>query len=228
MPGKGWKSGLFVVVLCLMRARLWAAEPDFHFDPVDYHGSRFLTVVLLFGMGLVLYSLIRYRGNTPTPLAWGLLVANLIAIPAVVLPLGTVLVVARAEKPEFCATCHLAMKGHIDDMMDPKSESLAAIHFKNRYIPSNQCYECHTSYGINGTVEAKMSGIVDLYKYYTRTFHKPIKMRTPYPNGDCLKCHGQSVKWLGQHGDFKESVFKGEMRCLDCHGSSNPAHTVKE
>ena len=48
------------------------------------------------------------------------------------------------------------MQVYVDDMLDSESESLAAVHYKNRYIPSNQCYDCHTSYGMFGTVEAKM------------------------------------------------------------------------
>jgi hypothetical protein len=77
-------------------------------------------------------------------------------------------------------------------------------------------------------LEAKMSGTIDLYKYYTRTFHKPVKMRESYPNGDCLKCHAQAVKWQAQHGDFKAALFSGETKCLDCHAAMNPPHTVKE
>ena len=56
------------------------------------------------------------------------------------------------------------MQSFVDDMRDPKSESMAAVHFKNKYIPDNQCYVCHTSYGMFGTVEAKMSGMIDVYR----------------------------------------------------------------
>jgi cytochrome c nitrite reductase small subunit len=203
-------------------------EPSFNFDRVDYLGSRFLAGLLVLGIIAVLYSMIRYHGRTTNAWSWVLLGASGLVIPAVSLSFGTILVFERAEKPDFCASCHVAMIGHVNDMHDPNSKSLAALHYKNRYIPANQCYECHTSYGINGTVEAKLSGTIDLYKYYTRTFHKPLKMRSPYPNGDCLKCHAQSAKWLNQHGDFKDTLFKGEMHCMECHGAWNPAHTVKD
>ncbi len=140
--------------------------------------------------------------------------------------LGTLLVFDRAERVEFCASCHLTMQTFVDDMRDPKSESLAAVHFKNKYIPDNQCYVCHTSYGMFGTVEAKMSGMIDVYKYFTRTYPKVLSMREPYPNHDCLKCHVESAKWLkhDEHAATRDDLFADKMKCLDCHGSDHPAH----
>jgi hypothetical protein len=120
------------------------------------------------------------------------------------------------------------MKSFVDDMKNPQSASLAALHYKNRYIPDNQCYNCHTSYGIFGTVEAKKEGLTDVYKYYTRTFHSPIKMRHPYPNHDCLKCHAGSAKWLASHEDYKDSLFSGQATCMQCHADSNPAHNIAQ
>ena len=140
---------------------------------------------------------------------------------------GNLLVFERAEKVEFCASCHLTMQVYVDDMVDPESESLAAVHYKNRYIPSKQCYDCHTSYGMFGTVEAKMAGTIDTYKYYTGIYTFPIKMRHPYSNGDCLKCHAESVKWKGQemHVENREGLFADEMSCLECHDPmGHPAH----
>src|SRR5262249_21758802 len=122
----------------------------------------------------------------------------------------------------------LSMKEYIDDLKDANSESLAAIHFKNKYIPSNQCYQCHTQYGINGTFEAKKAGTIDVYKYFTRTFHKPLKMRSPYPNDDCLKCHNEAPKFQMQelHVISKDTILSGETKCMDCHKETHPAHVL--
>jgi len=203
-----------------------AQDNEFQHDPIEYYTSRILSLILIAGIGLVLYSLIRYRGRTKVPLSWGLLLAAVGVIPLTTGLVGTVLVFERAERVEFCASCHLTMKEYVDDLKNPDSKSLASLHFKNSYIPSNQCYQCHTSYGMHGTVEAKMSGMIDVYKYYTRTFVKPIKMRTPYKNDDCLKCHSGSAKWQPIHADFKDAIYSGESKCLDCHGDEHPAHTL--
>jgi nitrate/TMAO reductase-like tetraheme cytochrome c subunit len=118
------------------------------------------------------------------------------------------------------------MQSFVDDMQDPKSESMAAVHFKNKYIPDNQCYVCHTSYGMFGTVEAKMSGMVDVYRYFTRTYPKIISMRESYPNHDCLKCHAESAKWLKQdeHIMARDDLFADKTKCMDCHAADHPAH----
>ena len=203
-----------------------AQENQFQHDPIEYYTSRILAVIMVFGIALGLYSLLRYRGRTQGPLSWALLLASVGVLPAATGVVGTILAFERAERVEFCASCHLTMKEYVDDLQNPDSKSLASLHFKNRYIPSNQCYQCHTSYGMHGTVEAKMAGLIDVYKYYTRTFSKPIKMRTPYKNDDCLKCHNESAKWQPIHADFKDAIYSGDSKCLDCHGDEHPAHTL--
>jgi cytochrome c nitrite reductase small subunit len=198
----------------------------FHTDPVDVWGSRFLIVTIGFGILLLLFNLLKNRGSTAGPASWALLAAGVVLVPLTATGLGTLLVFARAERVEFCASCHLTMKKFVEDMKDPKSESLAAVHFKNKYIPDDQCYDCHTSYGMFGTVEAKMAGMVDVYKYFTHTYPKVIAMREPYPNHDCLKCHAESAKWLkhDEHIAAKDDLFADKMKCLDCHGADHPAH----
>jgi nitrate/TMAO reductase-like tetraheme cytochrome c subunit len=198
----------------------------FQSDPVERFGSRFLAGLIVVGIAIVLYSLVRYRGHTVGAMSWASLALGVAILPVLSSGVGTVLVFERAERVQFCESCHLTMKGFVTDMKNPQSESLAALHFKNRYIPDNQCYVCHTSYGMFGTVEAKRSGMHDVWKYYTRTFKLPVKLREKYPNHDCLKCHADSVKWLAVHEEFKAGLFADETSCMDCHGATNPAHTV--
>jgi cytochrome c nitrite reductase small subunit len=222
----GRRHALRYAATLLLPLTAHAQTTNFQQDPVDYYGSRFLFAVIVLGIAVILYSLIRYRGRTSSPLAWGLLIAGAGILPAVSSGFGTVLVFERAEKVEFCESCHLTMQPFVNDLKDPNSKSLAAVHYQNRYIPDDQCYVCHTSYGMFGTVQAKKEGMIDVYKYFTRTFHLPVQLRHPYSNGDCLKCHAQSVKWLGVHDSFKESLFSGDMKCMDCHAAEHPAHTL--
>jgi len=213
--------------LLLLPAPLFAQHgSQFQVDPIEQYGARFLTGVIVLGIAVVLFSLIRYRGRITGPVSWAVLAFGVAILPVVSSGFGTVIVFERAERVEFCESCHLTMKVFVADMKNPNSQSLAAIHYKNRYIPYDQCYVCHTSYGIFGTYKAKMEGVHDVYMYYTRQFKLPIKLRNPYPNTDCLKCHAESVKWLGVHGDFKDDIFSGKTSCLDCHADATPPHTV--
>lgn len=201
----------------------------FQQDPVEFYASKVLVWTVVIAILLVLYTLILvFRGRFLGPFFKTLLVTSAVMAPLLALSTGMLLVFPRAERVEFCGTCHLTMKPYLEDMKNPKSEGLAAIHYRNQYIHSNQCYECHTSYGMFGTVEAKMDGFVDVYKYYTRTYKFPIKMRRPYSNGDCLKCHVQSVKYLShdEHAGAKEDLFSGRVACQDCHGLTHPSHPI--
>jgi len=221
-----WRSAFVGVLTPALSYSEDSRVAAFHTDPVEVWGSRFLIATISIGIALLLFTLVKYRGKTAGPFSWGLLVVGVALVPLMSSVLGTLLVFDRAERVEFCESCHLTMQSFVNDMRDPKSESLAAVHFKNKYIPDNQCYVCHTSYGMFGTVEAKMSGMVDVYKYFTRTYPKVIAMREPYPNHDCLKCHAESAKWLkhDEHIAAREDLFADKMKCLECHGADHPAH----
>jgi len=204
-----------------------AAGLSFDSDPAEYYGSRFFLAMLALGGGVILYSLLRYRGRLQTSAAWIILITGAVVFPAVSTMFGTLLVFERAERVEFCGSCHKAMQAYVDDMEDPRSESLAAIHYRNRYVPRNQCYTCHTSFGLFGTVQAKIAGVIDVHKYYTGSFRKQIQMREPYRNDDCLKCHAGAVKWSANHAKVRESILAGAEKCLGCHGAAHPAHALR-
>ncbi len=216
--------GVFGVLIMLPVAAL--AQDVSKFDPVDHYGSRLLAGLIVLGFVLVLYSLLRYRGNTTGPISWGILALGAGLLPVFVSSAGGVLVIEKSQRVGLCNSCHLTMKPYVDDMKDPKSKSLAALHYNNRYIPDNQCYVCHTSYGMFGTLQAKKEGIIDVFKYYTHTFSVPVKMRHPYSNNDCLKCHGASAKFLASHKKDREAMFADEVSCGQCHDDDNPAHNV--
>ncbi|HEY2930954.1 MAG TPA: NapC/NirT family cytochrome c [Acidobacteriota bacterium] len=230
----GLKSALRAALFAILAGVPgYAQDPkeSFQHDPVEYLASRFLVWVLVIGLGLVLLSLFQViRGRFFGPFFKSLVITSVVMVPLLAVSTGMLLVFTRAERVEFCATCHLTMKAYVEDMKNSKSEGLAAMHYRNQYIHSNQCYECHTSYGLFGTFEAKTAGMVDVYKYYTRTYKLPIKMRHPYENGDCLKCHAQSVKFrsVSEHTDALAEIYSGRMGCQDCHGIANPAHPIQQ
>jgi cytochrome c nitrite reductase small subunit len=216
--------GAYSAVLASLPAEAMAQQHAFHQDPVDQYMSRFLAVVILIGAGLVLWSLFRYRGRDVGAISWGFLIAGTSVFPMMLSGVGTILALERVRTVQVCGSCHLTMKSYVDDMMNPKSNSLAAVHYANRYIAENQCYECHTSYGMLGTLEAKKQGVIDVYKYYTRTFQLPLQLRHPYRDGDCLKCHAGAIKWIAAHEESQHEIFTGKLSCMQCHAETNPAH----
>ena len=212
-------------------ARSAAADslPDFQFDPVEHWAARILVWVLLVSLAAVGTILIRaLRGGLDGAAGKGLLIAGVVLLPSFSVATGMLLVFERAERVEFCGSCHKIMAAYVDDMIDPAGEGLAALHFRYQYIESNQCYECHTSYGLFGTVEAKIHGVGEVLRYYTGRYDLPLSMWNPYPNGDCLKCHARSSKWLAREehvlGDAKRELFDGTTSCMGCHDAAHNVH----
>jgi nitrate/TMAO reductase-like tetraheme cytochrome c subunit len=205
-------------------------DPDFQHDPVEYWAARILAWVLSLAVILVAYTLVKaVRGRLVGVSGKALMLIAVVVLPSFSVTTGMLLVFTRAERVEFCASCHHVMQAFADDMTNPDGTGLAAIHFVNRYIPNNQCYECHTSYGLFGTVEAKIHGIGEVAKYYTGSYDLPVAMWQPYPNADCLKCHAESNKWLSVDAhtdeDTEQELFADLTSCMSCHDS---AHQVEK
>lgn len=81
----------------------------------------------------------------------------LVLMPAAVVAVANYHVFEGVEKVRGCASCHI-MRPMVNDMRDAGSNTLAARHFRNRWIVDRQCYECHTDYGLSGALNAKMEG----------------------------------------------------------------------
>ena len=66
-----------------------------------------------------------------------------------------------------------------------------------------------------------MAGLRDVYKYVTRTYDLPLKMRAPYENALCLKCHSGAKRymeaWEGIHLRLSDQLHTGALKCVGCH-----------
>lgn len=178
-----------------------------------------LNLVLL----VVIWTQLR-RGRVST-VSKALLFGAILVLPVIVVFLATANGMRESMTVEACGACHV-MDGHVKDLQNPASDSLAAVHFKNRYIQENHCYTCHSDYGMYGSVSAKLDGLGHVWHNMTGHYPKPIKIAHPYSNLRCLSCHGESQAFLAKHE--KEEIPKliaGTDSCLDCHG---PAHKPEE
>ena len=158
-----------------------------------------------------------------------LVFARLVALMAlIVLPAGAVFLAnyhtfEGIHEVRGCASCHV-MLPMVNDMRDPASETLAALHYKNKWIAENQCYHCHSDYGLGGDLEAKMTGFRHLARYTTRTYHEPIVARVKFDNNNCLKCHEGTPKFMAveSHVEAHKELAANQMMCLECHGEAHP------
>jgi nitrate/TMAO reductase-like tetraheme cytochrome c subunit len=184
-----------------------------------------------FGIGFALLNLallafawgsLRRTAMSPSTRGWLLVAVGL--VPIMVAFLSFTHGLESSSTVGSCGSCHV-MVPFVTDLRDVKSDTLAATHFKNRYILDHQCYTCHSDYGLAGTLSAKLAGLGHVWRYTTGSYALPIKIAAPYANVRCLGCHGASQKFLNSAGHPKEEVpnlMSGTTSCLDCHGPAHP------
>ena len=164
------------------------------------------------------------RGDV-TPTTKETLFVCVVLLPLAVMFFGNYYGLEASRSVSACNACHV-MNGHVQDLRNVRGESLAAVHYKNRYIQEDHCYTCHSDYGMTGTIKAKLDGLGHVWHYTTGRYTLPLKIASPYPNSRCLNCHAGSQKFLDSAGHPKEVIpelLAGGVGCLDCHA---PAHAV--
>lgn len=159
---------------------------------------------------------------------WALFV-GLFMLPIIAMLSSTTTLMEETTTVESCASCHI-MHPFVNDMQQEESATLAARHFKNKWIPENQCYHCHTSYGIHGTAEAKRDGFRHWLLYVTNTWPEPITFKGSYPNENCLRCHAgnQDFQNVNSHIALSEKLRQNEVACITCHGPAHPTPPERE
>jgi cytochrome c nitrite reductase small subunit len=179
----------------------------------------------LLNLVLLVFAWRSLRTGTVTSTAHGWLFVSVGLVPVMIAFLAFAHGLEDTATVRSCGSCH-TMTPFVEDLRNVKSETLAATHFKNRYIQTNQCFTCHSDYGLAGTAMAKLAGLGHVWRYTTGSYTLPIKIAQPYSNVRCLGCHGESQKFLTSAGHPKEdlpSLMTNQTSCLDCHGPAHPA-----
>lgn len=183
-------------------------------------------------LGLILYVLVYHRRALLGQTTLWLHLLSLCVIPVFLLFLGSLVAYEEAETKAFCGSCHAAMGPYVNDLSDPNSASLAAIHYQNRFIQEKQCYSCHVGYGLAGTMEAKIDGLGHMYHYLAGTYAQPIKLWRPYNSANCLRCHAGAKRFEGNsvHVAIMGSLKTNKASCLFCHAEAHfePAANLRE
>jgi hypothetical protein len=174
------------------------------------------------------YTLVR-RSALDTTARWILAVAFLVLSP-LVYALSFALSLNGSKPVAFCNSCHI-MEPYVADLENPDSEHLAALHFQYRWIANDQCYTCHSDYGLFGGVDAKLAGLRHMWFYYVAGWETPIKIRGTYDNDRCLHCHGpvKGYREVPVHKKHEPAIDASEMSCLGgkCHVSPHPKEAAE-
>lgn len=154
--------------------------------------------------------------------------AGLVALPLATMGVANYHTFEGVHEVAACGRCHV-MRPMISDMKDASSQTLAARHFKNGWIPRDQCYNCHSDYGLSGDLAAKAEGFRHLARYTTGSYREPIVYRGRFHNDNCLKCHAGTPKFerLKSHQTVRTLLETSAMICLNCHGQAHPTRAAR-
>ena len=198
-------------------------------DPIFLWAKRINLAAILLAIAIVVYALVFLRRRADELRAKQFLFFGFCALPIPAMLLTGAIGLDQSKAVRFCAECH-EMAPFIEDMRNPRSKTLAAMHYKNRYIQRDHCWPCHTDYGVFGDVKAKSRGFRHLYKHTTRTYSLPIRKPAPYQFSICLNCHAGSQLFNESHKRFSEKEMNREGGCTRgvCHEFAHPAPTKRD
>ena len=180
-------------------------------------------VAALLGIGWLVVSHWVLRDRLPRTFYHWAMLLGLFALPALALMGAVEFVFEETKTVASCSSCHV-MEPFVRDLQDPHSATLAARHYRNKWIPENQCYACHTTYGLHGSFEAKRDGFRHWLLYVTRSWDEPIQYSGSYPNINCLNCHGETDAFqrVPSHGALMTELQADRVACTSCHGPPHP------
>jgi nitrate/TMAO reductase-like tetraheme cytochrome c subunit len=238
-PAAGFRAIVAAARLLAVLAMLWlfagpvlGAEAAAQFRPPHSFAQNWAKAIGLSLVGaaalLILYTLAFRRRRLHEASSKWMLFIGICLLPTPVMFLSTAVGLEQSKNVEFCMSCHV-MKPFVEDLRDPASKTLAALHYQNRYIQREHCYRCHTDYGILGTMEAKMQGLGHIWKAGTGSYHLPVKMSKPYSFAICLDCHAESARFNKEaaHAGVVQETLAGKSTCLDCHDAPHPAPELR-
>lgn len=184
---------------------------------------------ILFALTILLLIEFIYRDQVNRMNYQILLIISLFVLPVIIGLSTSVTMLETTKTVQSCGTCHV-MDPLVNDLYDPQSTTLAARHFKNRWIPEYQCYTCHTTYGAHGTFEGKRDGFRHWLLFVTRTWDEPITYAGSYPNMNCTACHGGTTAFreIPSHRALSSKLRADEVSCTSCHGPAHPTPAERD
>lgn len=153
----------------------------------------------------------------------------LLLLPGLALTGTLTSVMEETTAVSSCGSCHV-MRPFVSDMQNAESRTLAARHYQNRWIPRDQCFTCHATYGLHGMITAKSAALRHWLLYVTKSGSEPIRHRGPYPNANCLACHANARRFRNgaSHRALVADLATNRVSCIQCHGAPHPSPAERQ
>ena len=186
--------------------------------------------ICVLSITLIIRIIVQDPKKTSRPFGKLLLLVIFFVLSPIAYLLNFSVAVEDSKTVDFCNSCHI-MHGYVNDLKDPDSEYLASMHYQYRWIAQDQCFTCHSDYGLFGNAKAKMTGIKHVWAYYTG-YETPIELYDTYNNEICLRCHAPvlSFQETDEHIEYASDIMNSKMSCLglDCHIRTHPDEAWSE
>ncbi len=166
------------------------------------------------------------RGRMPAALGS----SGLLLLPGFGYVLGDLHLLEESKRVEFCGSCHATMSPLVDSL-SMELDNLASFHYRRGAVPAaNACYQCHSGYGIWGTVPAKVAGIRHMARTLTGTYEYPLRSHA-FDIRSCLDCHAEAEPFRRVYSHRSESVqealLSGKISCAGvCHPAAHPPEAL--
>ena len=178
-----------------------------------------LPAIVIATMGLV-------RGRLPAVLS----VPGVILIPVFAYLIGALVVMEESKRVTFCGSCHEPMHPLVASL-DQDNGSLASLHWRIGAVSHEEaCFQCHSGYGIWGTLNAKIAGLRHMLHTVTGNYEYPLAAKR-FDISSCLGCHAEAVGFRAQEAhrdlDLQKQLLAGEIGCAGtCHPDAHPADAL--
>jgi len=206
----------------LPHATAWAAGVHDAVSSVDVFRSIGIVAA---AAGILLLVLVQYvfRKRLVHGVYHRLLLVGVFLLPLAATWSTTTTVMEGTKSVQACMSCHV-MHPFVIDMTNASSPTLAARHYRNNWIAKDQCYACHVTYGVTGTMAGKRDGFRHWLHYVTNTYPDPIQYVGSYANSNCLSCHQGTGKWerVKSHQALVGELSTDRIACISCHGPPHP------
>lgn len=128
------------------------------------------------------------------------------------------------NRNSFCASCHTEGEVTFFNRSTVATPiDLASIH---NIKGQARCVDCHTGPGIIGRYGGLIAGASDLVSFYSGHYPQPAALEEPYPDANCMKCHGNIAAKKDFNNHFHVVMFQWQSvdpthaaHCVDCHAS---------
>lgn len=160
-----------------------------------------------------------------------LFATGVVTLPLFAYALADAVLIDRSKETQFCTSCHLMEPIYQSTLAD--DGSLASFHVVNGATKrSKSCYTCHSGYGMQGDLSAKLAGVNHMIQTVLGSYDYPIELRGTYDIDGCLACHAESRSFRNEvHAspEISSALLAGDLSCTGtCHPAAHPAEALAD